>query len=186
MKTFIYLGGLFFLNLITINQSVIPYQYSISILDCEAFYKTAMDEMVADQNSFMEKYLKGDEGDYARHYDFKNSVLKISNKKNGIVVLEIDFIHVGHFDAEKSVWHWSWEDADIDPKHAENYKKVKQYGIENACDKLTVKQWLGKELNAWEMSGAVNHILNGKGAARHYTHSEYNYVVFMDIRPRVD
>lgn len=189
MSNSMYLGVVFILLLSLFNPISKPntiQSEAIGKFDCEAFYKLAMDEMLADQNQFVDEFLKNKQENYSRDYDFEKNTLKIKNKENGKIVAKIAFIHVGHFDAKNNLWHWAWKDYSMDSKYADHYQQIKKYGMEHGCDKLTVQQWAGKEVNAWEMSGAVNHILKGKGAARHYTQSEYNYVVFMEIEPVVD
>ncbi len=173
MKVFIFLG-----NLLILLFFFTPNAKHYSKTACETFYETALDKMVTDQNIFIESYLIGDEDDYKRDYDFKNNTLLISKKNNGKKVVQIKFIHVGYFDSQKSSWHWAWENGSLDQR----YETIKKYGLEKGCSKLSTGQWSGKELNAWEMAAAVNHILSGKGAARHYTPSEYNYVVFLEIK----
>ncbi len=185
MKALIHYGVAFMAFLAFQTTETSPIEALVTS-DCKTFFKSAMDEMVADQEDFMERYLNGSDADYTRSYDFEKNVLKIQKRKNGFTVLEIEFIPVGHFDASKKIWHWAWENGGENSNFAADYHEVKAYGMENGCDKLTVDQWLGEEINAWEMAAAVNHILKGKGAARHYTPSKYTYVVFKSIKPAVD
>lgn len=148
------------------------------VADCESLIAEQQAILWDELASFQNKYFPDEsEQDYSWNYDFENN--KISVFKNGKAYLNIDFIHVGTINVLEKTWIWSW--ANIQETEINKLQDVKAFGIENNCEKLKNPTWSGGEKEAWEMVAMTNHILKAKGGARHYTKTEYNYVVFTKI-----
>ncbi len=152
---------------------------TIAVNDCESLITEQQDLLWTQLASFQNTYFPDEsEQNYSWNYDFEKS--KISVFKNKMPYLKIDFIHVGSIDAIEKTWTWSWSKL---PKEKElKLQEVKAFGIENNCEKLINPTWFGTEKDAWNMVAITNYILNAQGGARHYTKTEYNYVVFTKIK----
>ncbi len=149
------------------------------VIDCELLITQQLDSLWTQLAHFQSTYFSDENNqNYKWNYDFEKS--KVSVFKNGTPYLNIDFIHVGKIDVTEKTWTWSWVSASEEKES--KLEKVKAFGLKNDCQKLKTATWSGSEKEAWEMVGITNYIVKGKGGARHYTKTEYNYVVFTKIQ----
>lgn len=148
-----------------------------TFVDCELLITEQQAVLWEQLASFQSTYFSDEnKQSYKWDYDFENN--KITVLKNGDLYLNIDFIHVGRVDVIQKSWTW----ANALNKKETKLKEVKEFGIKNNCEKLKSTIWSGDEKDAWNMVAITNHILHTKGGARHYTKTEYNYVVFTKIK----
>lgn len=147
--------------------------------NCEELIKKQQDVLWEELASFQSTYLPDEnQQDYTRKYDFENNKLAIY--KNGSLYLNIDFIPIGYVNVKENIWMWSWFNSVN--KETNKLQKVIAFGKDNNCKKLINGTWSGGDKDAWQMLAMANYILNTKGGARHYTKSEYNYVLFTKIQ----
>lgn len=149
-----------------------------NITDCELLITEQQTLFWEQLTSFQSAYFSDENTqDYKWNYNFEDS--KILVFKNGNPYLNIDFIHVGKVNVPEKTWTWSW--ANIQEYETNKLQEVKVFGETNSCEKLKNATWSGGEKDAWKMVAMANYILKTKGGARHYSKTEYNYVVFTKI-----
>lgn len=147
-------------------------------VDCELLTAQQLETLWTQLASFQKTYLPDEnEQNYKWNYDFENNNIKVF--KNEKPYLSIDFIHVGKINVAEKKWTWAW--VNTPKEEASKSQKIKAFGMKNDCEKLKNATWSGGEKEAWNMVAITNYFLKGKGGARHYTKTEYNYVVFTKI-----
>jgi len=148
------------------------------INDCESLLAVHKNNFFEELAYFQKTYLPDENTqNYTWKYNFGNNKIKLFKNENPY--LSIDFIHVGSINVPENTWTWSW--ANLQETETNKLQKVKAFGVANNCEKLKQATWSGIGKSAWELVGISNYLLSGKGGARHYTKTEYNYVVFTKI-----
>ncbi|WP_299271867.1 DUF6882 domain-containing protein [uncultured Psychroserpens sp.] len=148
-----------------------------SVANCETIVRQQQDTLWQQLGRFQDTYFPDENAhSYNWKYDFENNTIEVF--KNGNTYLHIEFIPVGHINVLKKTWTWSWANT-LGQTH--QLDDVRVFGENNNCEKLKTRSWSGSDRDAWNMVAVANYILKTNGGARHYTSTEYNYVVFTSI-----
>lgn len=113
-------------------------------------------------------------------WDQATGVLTFSN--NGVPAVRAKIQFVGSVSTLSNTWLWSWANPSVGALVKDKMTWVKVYGEERNFAALTEDQWLGDEIDGWEMTCVAALVLNAKGAYRTESEAGYTYMLITDIQ----
>jgi hypothetical protein len=101
---------------------------------------------------------------------------------DGVKKLIINYECVGSVSIKTNTWLWAWANKSILDEVKSDLKIVRSYGQKRQFDHLMFEQWLGTEVDGWQMTSIAAYLMKAKGAYRVPTTADgLLYMIFKEI-----
>jgi hypothetical protein len=89
---------------------------------------------------------------------------------------------IGTYDAQTSVWTWSWANPSNPEALIVHALYLKDYGDQNGIARLSSPEWTGAETDCWYMAALACRLCGHHGAYRGPSESLYSFITFGQVQ----
>jgi len=147
---------------------------------CDDEYNKLLNECVAEVESKNQRL--ADEhgfGSFER-WDIDQQIGELVFSDGGIPKLTCSVTILGSFSHQSGTWMWGWANPSLVEPLTRDTKALREYGVENSIEDLTVETTPATDEEAWALSAFACRILNGIGLYRGPTGSGFVIMMLTD------
>jgi hypothetical protein len=148
----------------------------IEVADFETLLRVSMEDLMVVTQAHQQSWHFGKEEQWQVDHERGELVLKFPGRQ----VLAAAQI-IGEYNTENGIWKWAWANPVFPESIVNHALRVKEYGEQQAIERLTSPEWAGAETDCWYMAALAFRLCGSEGAYRGPAGATYTFFTLGEI-----